>query len=128
MSAEEAKAARRMAPYGDGSADSTVLVFTSTSTSAANALPSTWSGAHVTVRAIGGTVYWMVSKNSAAAVDETKTAGGADGDPDPARGKTAPADTDSDWQLPDWDPNTESMYFVRASASNLTIEVTRSSF
>lgn len=129
MSSEEVKAAKRLAPYGEGgSADTNVLLFTATTTSQAHALPDSWSGAFITVRAVGGTVYWYVSKNSAATCDETKTAGGADGDPDPARGKIAGDGVDIDYQLPIWDPSTENMYFVRAAGSNLTIEVTKSSF
>ncbi len=127
-SGEEVKAAKRMAPYVGSTGNSNVLLFTATTTSAASALPGSWAGAYITVRAVGGTVYWLVSPSALASVDETNTTPGADGDPQPDRGKIAPDAVETDFQLPMWDASTESMYFVRAAGSSIGIEVTKTSF
>lgn len=107
------------APQGNGVAASTALRYTSASSSRADALPSTWAGRRIELVNEGSaTVYWYVSQNSGASVDETLAAAD-DGGANAARGMPILAGHTVEYDLPSWG----AIYFVRASASACPVSI-----
>lgn len=65
------------APSDVGSNEFGVKKFTAGTTHAADALPASWSGRYVVLRAVGGNVHWGISTNSSAEVDRSVSAAAA---------------------------------------------------
>lgn len=123
------KAAHLTGPVTDGSADSNVLLFSCGTTHGANALPNSFAGRYVTLQVYGTatkSVWFAISKNSAAEVDRT-IAAAADGAGDPKLGKRLQVGEVFSFQLPDR-LETETLYFVRETDdATTTVEMLCSS-
>lgn len=112
------RAARVVAPKVGADGNTTVRLYTTSSTSAANAVPDSWCGRYVAMYASTDTQYYF-STDSTDAVDET-IAGAAGGDAQDDLGGILPASQFVHRQIPPKKPS-ETMYFVRASVSSGTV-------
>jgi hypothetical protein len=114
------RAARVVAPRVGADGNTTVRLYTTTSTSAANAVPDSWCGRYVSLYASTDTQYYF-SVDSTDSVDET-IAGAAGGDAQDDLGGIAPSGQFVHVQIPPKKP-AETMYFVRASGSSGTVRM-----
>lgn len=114
------RAARVVAPKVGADGNTTVRLFSTSSTSAANAVPNSWAGRYVAMYASTDTQYYF-STDSTDSVDET-IAGNAAGDAQDDLGGVLPSGQFVHRQIPERKPN-ETMYFVRASAASGTVRM-----
>ncbi len=122
MSVYDNKAAQIVAPFGDGSANTSVRLFTCDSTSRAHAIPADWCGKIVRIsNETANLAQFFFSKNSTATCDETLVASDA-GQPSPSLGEALPGNTEIHVLVPNKEQY-ETMYFVRASATSTSLRM-----
>lgn len=104
------------APFGDGVAVTNVRLFTCDSTSRTNSIPNSWSGKYIEItNETANLAQYFFSKNASASCDETIAATDA-GASSASLGGSLLGSMSKQVLLPYW-PETETMYFVRASAT-----------
>ncbi len=110
------------APFGDGSAVTNVRLFTCDSTSRANAIPAEWSGKFIEItNETTNMAQYFFSKNASATCDETIAATDA-GTSSASLGGSILGSATKQLLLPYWS-TTETMYFVRASATSTSLRL-----
>lgn len=127
-STEEIKAAAVSAPFGDGTANTNLLLVESGTTHAACALPSSWNGQFVTMELLTATanVWFFISKNPSAEVDSS-VANGVTGNPGPKLGKRLATGTVMRFKLPET-AGPDVLYLIHESdTADASIELQRSS-
>lgn len=114
------------APFGDGSAVTSVRYFDCNSTSQAHALPADWSGCYIRIKNDSANLaQYFFSKNASATCDETIAAAAA-GASSASLGDSIAGGAVDQVLLPYWGP-TESMYLVRASVAAATLRLSKAS-
>lgn len=75
----QSKAAESLAPTGNGTDVTTVIMFTLDATARSVALPASFWGQYIRVMPVGAAVRWFLSNNKAAAIDNTVAVAGVGG-------------------------------------------------
>lgn len=117
-SAELTKSARIRAPYGDGTANTNVRLFSggvlaTETTHKATVLPQSWHGQWLTIRAIGGNCWVMISP-TAAEIDRTVAASEA-GAASPKLGIMVPSGEAIPFEVPSTPIDATDLYLCRES-------------
>lgn len=123
----QSKAADVKAPFGDGTAATTVLFFTCDSTSRCNALPGSLAGKFVRVvnTSSSNGAFFYFSSSASASCDETVAATDA-GATSASLGEYLPPGATAHLRLPYWNPD-QNRYFVRASVSSAPLMIVEAS-
>jgi hypothetical protein len=111
------KAEDVLAPFGDGVVNTTVLRYTLETASRADPIPPGWYGQFVRLRPVGGDLYFLFSKNSAAVA--TNAAAANDGGPSVSRAELVPSGERLEVQIP-YANEGETIYFVRLGGTAAT--------
>ena len=124
MGVYDTKAAIIKAPFGDGSANTSVLFFDCTASSQTHALPRSWAGKIIRIaNETANLAQFFFSLNSAATCDET-IAAAANGGGSASLGGSIFGNTERHVQLPHLpNENQDFIYFVRASAVNTSLRL-----
>jgi hypothetical protein len=124
MGVYDTKAAILKAPFGDGSANTSVLFFDCTSTSQAHIVPRSWAGKIIRIsNETANLAQFFFSFNSAATCDET-IAATANGGGSPSLGGSIFGNTERHVYLPVLpNENQDNLYFVRASVTNTSLRL-----
>jgi hypothetical protein len=122
MSVYDNKAAQVVAPYGDGSANTNVRLFTCDSTSRPNAIPGDWAGKIVRIsNETANLAQFFFSKSSVASCDETLAATDA-GQASPSLGDSIAGNSEIHVLIPNKESH-ETIYFVRASVTPTSLRM-----
>lgn len=124
MSGFQNKAAVVLAPFGDGSANTSVRFYDCTSTSQAHEVPSAWFGRIVRIsNETANLAQFFFSFNSAATCDETISATAA-GAASASLGGSIAGNTERHVTVPSPpNPAQDKVYFVRASVTNTSLRL-----
>lgn len=124
MGVFDTKAAIIKAPFGDGSANTSVLFFDCTNASQAHPLPRSWAGKIVRIaNETANLAQFFFSHNSAATCDET-IAAAANGGGAANLGGSIFGNTERHVQLPHLPNESQDfIYFVRASVTNTSLRL-----
>lgn len=118
------KAAVVLAPFGDGTTNTSVRFYDCTSTSQAHAVPSAWAGRIVRItNETANLAQFFFSFTSTASCDET-IAAAANGGGSASLGDSIAGNTELHVQLPSLpNPSADTLYFVRASVTNTSLRM-----
>lgn len=124
MGVYDTKAAIIKAPFGDGTANTSVRFYDCTSTSQAHAVPASWAGKIIRIaNETANLAQFFFSFNSAATCDETIVAS-ANGGGSVSLGGSIDGNSERHVQLPILpNENFDTLFFVRASAMNTSLRL-----